>query len=243
MLVGGTTADVSVFGTVQEATSGYLLAIESSFSERGIRVKPNVPVALAVCPADRARTIIGEIVDAGISPAADDWARSRAESLSVAERAPKSDRPAEPASAAVPEKPAAPIVEPVALAPAPVAPDRVEPNTGPAVFWYDWSATVDGIDEIVISGDRVAVKHIRWKPPERMKFERHSNLPRRGTPDIWVDADEGRGKVCVSQRPSAQNDFVTIIRIEDNALGAAHYKLRIWYRAPAGVAQPRVAKK
>jgi len=81
-----------------------------------------------------------------------------------------------------------------------------------------WSGTVDGVDEVVISGSSASVRHVNGAPPREVKASFSAPLPRSPVSVALISAN-GRGLISVVQQPSAANGYTAIVRIDDSAKG------------------------
>jgi hypothetical protein len=81
-----------------------------------------------------------------------------------------------------------------------------------------WSGTVDGVDEVVISGSSASVRHVIGAPPREVKASFSAPIPRSPVSVALISAN-GRGVISVVQQPSAANGYTAIVRIDDSAKG------------------------
>ncbi|HKQ76437.1 MAG TPA: BON domain-containing protein, partial [Blastocatellia bacterium] len=81
-----------------------------------------------------------------------------------------------------------------------------------------WSGTVDGVDEVVISGSSASVRHVIGAPPREVKASFSAPVPRSPVSVALISAN-GRGLISVIQQPSATNGYTAIVRIDDSAKG------------------------
>jgi len=81
-----------------------------------------------------------------------------------------------------------------------------------------WSGTVDGVDEVVISGSSASVRHVNGSPPREVKASFSAPIPRSPVSVALISAN-GRGAISVIQQPSAANGYTTIVRIDDSSKG------------------------
>jgi hypothetical protein len=81
-----------------------------------------------------------------------------------------------------------------------------------------WSGTVDGVDEVVISGSSASVRHVNGAPPREVKASFSAPIPRSPVSVALISAN-GRGLISVIQQPSAANGYTAIVRIDDSSKG------------------------
>ena len=81
-----------------------------------------------------------------------------------------------------------------------------------------WSGTVDGVDEVVISGSSASVRHVNGAPPREVKASFSAPIPRSPVSVALISAN-GRGLISVVQQPSAANGYTAIVRIDDSSKG------------------------
>jgi hypothetical protein len=81
-----------------------------------------------------------------------------------------------------------------------------------------WSGTVDGVDEVIISGSSASVRHVIGAPPREVKASFSAPIPRSPV-SVALISSNGRGVISVVQQPSAENGYTAIVRIDDSAKG------------------------
>jgi hypothetical protein len=81
-----------------------------------------------------------------------------------------------------------------------------------------WSGLVDGVDEIVIGGSSVSVRHVDGAPPRDVKTSLSAPVPRAPV-SVKLISINGRGPISITQTPSAANGYTTIVRIDDSGKG------------------------
>src|SRR5262245_13615217 len=81
-----------------------------------------------------------------------------------------------------------------------------------------WSGTVDGVDEVVISGSSASVRHVSGATPREVKASFSAPVPRSPVSVALISAN-GRGVISVIQQPSAANGYTAIVRVDDSAKG------------------------
>ena len=92
---------------------------------------------------------------------------------------------------------------------------------------FRWRGRVDGVDDVVIRGRSVRIKHHQNKPIQNQDYRFSSPLPRREV-EIDLRKIEGRGRVRLMQEPDAWNDYTAIVRLDDgDKMGAAEYEFEL----------------
>lgn len=90
---------------------------------------------------------------------------------------------------------------------------------------------VDGAVELRIQGERVMLKTLQAQPARDAGSESTGRLPLRRLKKLEVAKRDGRGQFVVLQRPSAENNFLAMIRIYDPKGGEDRYHLRILWES------------
>ena len=94
-----------------------------------------------------------------------------------------------------------------------------------------WSGTVDGVDEVVISGSSASVRHVSGASPREVKASFSAPVPRSPVSVALISAN-GRGAISVVQQPSAANGYTTIVRVDDSSKGGdKHYEFTLRWTA------------
>jgi hypothetical protein len=94
-----------------------------------------------------------------------------------------------------------------------------------------WSGTVDGVDEVVISGSSASVRHVNGASPREVKASFSAPVPRSPVSVALISAN-GRGAISVVQQPSAANGYTTIVRVDDSSKGGdKHYEFTLRWTA------------
>jgi hypothetical protein len=93
----------------------------------------------------------------------------------------------------------------------------------------NWKGTVDDEVQLVIRGNSVEIKTISGQTYSNANYNFTSPLPNRKV-NVEVDKKKGRGKVRILQQPNRDNDFTTVIQIQDKDGGAKDYELEIYWR-------------
>ena len=79
-------------------------------------------------------------------------------------------------------------------------------------------------------GGRVWTNEIGRTETGRERSRVMDNLPRRDG-QVSIQVLDGRGDVSVIQQPSAQNNYTTIVRIQDPRSGSDNYRLAAYWQA------------
>jgi hypothetical protein len=95
---------------------------------------------------------------------------------------------------------------------------------------FEWSGRVDREVQVVMRGGRVWTNDVGRTEPGRERSRVMDNLPRRDG-QVSIQVLNGRGDVEVIQQPSAQNNYTTIVRIEDPRSGSDNYRLAAYWQA------------
>jgi hypothetical protein len=80
---------------------------------------------------------------------------------------------------------------------------------------FHWRGRVDGSDLIELRRDQVTVRHVQAQPITEIDYDVRSPLPLRPV-TVQLNKLRGRGKVEITQQPSAANNYTVIVFIEDN---------------------------
>jgi len=125
-----------------------------------------------------------------------------------------------------------PVASALVMAAAPVAFAQFGQNgngrSGSELF--EWSGRVDREVQVVMRAGRVWTNDIGRTEPGRERSRVMDNLPRRDG-QVSVEVENGRGTVDVIQQPSAQNNYTTIVRIQDPRSGSDNYRLTAYWQA------------
>ncbi|MCC6262878.1 MAG: hypothetical protein IT169_04805 [Bryobacterales bacterium] len=90
---------------------------------------------------------------------------------------------------------------------------------------------VDGAAEIRIQGNTALFKSLQAQEPRNAGSETTGIFPMRPLKKLEITKKDGRGSFVVLQRPSAENEFQTVLRIYDPKAGEDRYHLRILWEA------------
>ena len=92
---------------------------------------------------------------------------------------------------------------------------------------FQWRGQVDGIDEILIRGGEVRVRHLAAKPIQRQDHRFTSPLPEWDV-DLRLYKIEGRGDVELIEEPSSWNEYTVVVRIDDSDhIGDSYYEFEL----------------
>ena len=97
---------------------------------------------------------------------------------------------------------------------------------------FEWAGRVDREVQVVMRGGRIWTNDIGRTEPGRERSRVMDNLPRRDG-QVSIQVLNGRGDVEVIQQPSAQNNYTTIVRIQDPRSGSDNYRLAAYWQAYA----------
>jgi hypothetical protein len=125
-----------------------------------------------------------------------------------------------------------PVASAIVLAAAPVAfaQFRGVGNGRSGNELFEWSGRVDREVQVVMRGGRIWTNDIGRTEPGRERSRVMDDLPRRDG-QVSIQVLNGRGDVEVIQQPSAQNNFTTIVRIQDPRSGSDNYRLAAYWQA------------
>lgn len=102
-------------------------------------------------------------------------------------------------------------------------------NTGDITGRAFWRGNVDSRVQISLQGKGLRVNTFAGQNYGEGVFSFTSALPRRNV-SVEVIKKKGRGDVRVVQQPSRNNDYTTIVEINDADAGAREYQLEIVWR-------------
>ena len=91
----------------------------------------------------------------------------------------------------------------------------MEKYSAEAVKFGHWKSRVDGKDLILISGDSLRVKHLRFDRINEMTFEITKPLPREAVTVIPVDIQSRSYRPFILEQPSEENDFTVKVYLSD----------------------------
>ena len=128
---------------------------------------------------------------------------------------------------------AVPVASALVMAAAPVAFaqwGQANGRSGGESELFEWVGRVDREVQVVMRGGRVWTNDIGRTEPGRERSRVMDNLPRRDG-QVSIQVLNGRGEVDVIQQPSAQNNYTTIVRIQDPRSGSDTYRLAAYWQA------------
>ena len=124
-----------------------------------------------------------------------------------------------------------PVASAMMLAAAPVAFAQFRGvGNGSGNELFEWAGRVDREVQVVMRGGRIWTNDIGRTEPGRERSRVMDNLPRRDG-QVSIQVLNGRGDVEVIQQPSAQNNYTTIVRIQDPRSGSDNYRLAAYWQA------------
>jgi len=92
---------------------------------------------------------------------------------------------------------------------------------------FQWRGQVDGVDEILIRGGSVRIRHLEAKPIQRQEHRFTAPLPEWDV-DLDLDKIEGRGDVELIEEPSSWNDYTAVVRVDDSdKVGDGYYEFEL----------------
>lgn len=95
---------------------------------------------------------------------------------------------------------------------------------------FQWRGQVDGVDEILIRGSEVRIRHLEAKPIQRQDHRFTAPLPEWEV-DLRLHTIEGRGELRLIEEPSSWNGYTAIVRIDDgDHIGDSYYEFELrWH--------------
>jgi hypothetical protein len=120
-----------------------------------------------------------------------------------------------------------PVASALVLAAAPVAFAQYGQGSGSELF--EWNGRVDREVQVVMRGNQVWTNQV-GQTEGRGRSRVMDNLPRRDG-QVVVQVMNGRGTVQVVQQPTAQNNYTTIVDIQDPRAGSDNYRLAAYWQA------------
>jgi len=126
-----------------------------------------------------------------------------------------------------------PVASAIVMAAAPVAFAQygVYGNgSGSGSELFEWNGRVDREVQVVMRGNRVWTNDVGQTEPGRERSRVMDNLPRRDG-QVSIQVINGRGQVDVIQQPTQQNNYTTIVRIQDPRSGSDTYRLAAYWQA------------
>jgi hypothetical protein len=120
-----------------------------------------------------------------------------------------------------------PVASALLLAAAPVAFAQYG-QSGSGSELFEWNGRVDREVQVVMRGNQVWTNQV-GQTEGRGRSRVMDNLPRRDG-QVTVQVLNGRGDVQVIQQPSAQNNYTTIVRVDDPRSGSDNYRLAAYWQ-------------
>lgn len=101
-----------------------------------------------------------------------------------------------------------------------------------------WTGSVDQEGIVEIQDKKATVRTVRGEPVFSAEPRFSAPLPRQSV-TVRLEAVKGRGRVDVTEQPSAANDYTARVRISDDADGAGQYSFRlVWESSRAAGTNP-----
>ena len=88
---------------------------------------------------------------------------------------------------------------------------------------FTWSGRVDDKLEIAVRGRNVNYRRVTGNRPNDINYNFSSTMPDRNM-DVRLERRNGRGSVNIIERPNRNNNYTTIVRIEDPQAGDDFYR-------------------
>lgn len=93
-----------------------------------------------------------------------------------------------------------------------------------------WRGEVDGTDMIRITGNTIAVTHVRAQPIVNARYDFSAPLPA-AKQEIYLQVEQARGTVEILQQPAATNNYTAVIRLDDGRFsGSAVYDFYVFWK-------------
>lgn len=92
-----------------------------------------------------------------------------------------------------------------------------------------WKGMVDAKIQLIIKGDKIETKTMAGKEYPDGVYSFTSPLPD-SPAKVGLNKTEGRGKAAVTQQPTQDNNFTSIVEVTDGKGGAKEYQLEIFWR-------------
>lgn len=92
-----------------------------------------------------------------------------------------------------------------------------------------WKGMVDAKIRLVIKGDKIETKTVEGREYPDGVYSFTSPLPASPV-KVSITKTDGRGFVGVTQQPTEDNDFTSIVEITDPKGGAKEYQLEIFWQ-------------
>jgi len=104
--------------------------------------------------------------------------------------------------------------------------DRYPRDTAPEHGRFHWSARVDGSDYVMLRGDTVTTRHLKWQPLRDVGYNVTSPLPLRPV-TVRLNVLRGRGRVTIAEQPRAANDYTAVVLVDDEQGGDDIYEFEL----------------
>jgi hypothetical protein len=91
---------------------------------------------------------------------------------------------------------------------------------------FHWSGRVDGSDYIMLRGDQVTTRHLKWQALRDVGYNVTSPLPRRPI-TVHLNVLRGRGRVTIAEQPRVENDYTAVVLVDDEAAGDDIYEFEL----------------
>lgn len=95
---------------------------------------------------------------------------------------------------------------------------------------FTWAGRVDREVRINVQNNRVWTQDIGATEPGRARARMTARMPRQDG-QLYVQVENGRGRVDVIQQPSAQNGYSAVVRIQDPSGGSDLYRVVGYWQA------------
>jgi hypothetical protein len=89
----------------------------------------------------------------------------------------------------------------------------------------EWSGSVDDTVQVIIRGRRATTNTLSGSVTYNARYDFNGRM--RNATQVWVNKNEGRGKVYIVQQPNRRNNYTTIIQIVDNKRGRDNYSFTL----------------
>ncbi|MBN1348821.1 hypothetical protein JXJ21_05380 [candidate division KSB1 bacterium] len=108
--------------------------------------------------------------------------------------------------------------------------DALKIHSEKAVKFLHWRGRVDGRDLILVKGDTLKVKHLRYDPIQEMSHNFLKPLPAEAVTIIPRDIQSRSFHPFVLEQPSAENDFTATIYLSDYpCTGYSWWEFELYY--------------
>ena len=90
----------------------------------------------------------------------------------------------------------------------------------------EWRGTVDDTVQVIIRGRRATTNTLSGSETYDGQANFNGRMPKENV-RVYVNKNNGRGKVFVVQQPNRRNNYTTIIQIVDNKGGKDRYSFTV----------------